>query len=171
MNLLLKKTSVLLLFMVSSLLFSQEKSKKEIKRDQALAQQKKIEELIASKQFQFEANRALPMGYRSIDLTTNPNYISFSPDLIKSEMPFFGRATGSVPYGGGEGGLQFEGVPEVFTIEKTKKGHELKASVKGKNDHFKIQLTIFNDGGGSLMITSNNRASISYTGSISAIKK
>jgi hypothetical protein len=31
-------------------------------------------------------------------------------------------------------------------------------------------LTIFNDGGGSLVITSNNRTSISYTGLVSEKK-
>lgn len=165
-----KNTFLLLVLMLSGLLFSQEKSKKELKKMQAIEKQKKVETLLETKQFQFVGYRAFPLGYRSIDLTTNPNYITFSPELIKSEMPFFGRATGSLPYGGGDGGLHFEGVPDFFTLEKIKKGHELKTTVKGKNDTYKIQLTIFNDGGGSLVITSNNRASISYSGTISGIK-
>lgn len=171
MKFILKKTSLLLFLIVSGLVFSQEKTKKELKKEQAIAEQKKVEELIATKQFQFVANRAFPMGYRSIDLITTPNYISFSPELIKSELPFFGRATGGIPYGGGEGGMEFEGVSEGFKIEKTKKGHDLKVSVRGKNDTYKIQLTIFNDGGGSLVITSNNRSSISYLGFVSELKK
>lgn len=170
MNTLLKKHVVLLLLLVTGFSYAQEKTKKELENDLKIAQQKKIESLLATQKIQFVANRAFPMGYRSIDLTTNPNFISFSPEMIVSEMPFFGRATGSLPYGGGEGGLKFEGVPDLYTIEKTKKGHELKANVKGKNDSYKILLTIFNDGGGSLVITSNNRASISYTGLVSEKK-
>lgn len=164
-----KNVFLVLLLLVSGFIFSQEKSKKELRLAKKMEQELKINDLMATKKFQFVANRAFPMGYRSIDLVTNPNYITFSPEVIKSELPFFGRATGSLPYGGGDGGIQFEGVPEYFTLEKNKKGHELKAQVKGKNDSYTILLTIYNDGGGSLIITSNNKVSISYSGTVSEI--
>ncbi|WP_300978748.1 DUF4251 domain-containing protein [Flavobacterium sp.] len=159
------------LLVFSNASFAQQKTKKELKEAKKIEQQKKVETLVAGEKFIFEANRAFPMGYRSIDLTTNPNSISFTPDLIKSDMPFIGRATGSIPYGGGEGGLKFEGTPEEFSITKEKKNYLLKAKVKDKNDSYTIQLTIFFDGGASLVINSNNRASISYNGSISKLKE
>lgn len=31
-------------------------------------------------------------------------------------MPYFERATGKIPYGGGEGGLKFKGKPEFFSF-------------------------------------------------------
>lgn len=162
---------VLIVLVTTSLSFAQQPTKKELKEARKMEQQKKVETLVASEKFIFEANRAFPMGYRSIDLTTNPNSISFAPDVIKSDMPFFGRATGSIPYGGGEGGLKFQGAPEEFSITKEKKNYLLKAKVKDKNDSYTIQLTIFFDGGASLVINSNNRASISYNGSISKLKE
>jgi len=161
---------VLVLLGVTNTSFAQQKTKKELKEERKLEKQKQIDALVASKSFIFEANRAFPTGYRSIDLTTNPNSISFTPNLIKSDMPFFGRATGSIPYGGGDGGLKFEGAPDGFSIDKQKKNYLLKAKVKDKNDNYTIQLTIFFDGGASLLINSNNRSSISYMGSISAVK-
>ncbi|MGL5111451.1 MAG: DUF4251 domain-containing protein [Flavobacterium sp.] len=166
-----KSLFLMMLLLMSNYLFSQEKTKKELKLVKKMEQQRKIDQLMASRNFQFVANRALPMGYSSIDLTTNPNYIHFSPRLIKSEMPFFGRATGALPYGGGDGGLQFEGVPTNFTLEKGKKGYELNAGVRGKNDTYKIQLTVYADGGATLMIKSNSRASISYLGAVSEPKQ
>ncbi|OAZ04171.1 hypothetical protein FLB_11640 [Flavobacterium succinicans] len=162
---------VLIVLVTTSLSFAQQPTKKELKEARKMEQQKKVETLVAGEKFIFEANRAFPMGYRSIDLTTNPNSISFTPDVIKSDMPFFGRATGSISYGGGEGGLKFQGAPEEFSITKEKKKYLLKAKVKDKNDSYTIQLTIFFDGGASLVINSNNRASISYNGSISKFKE
>lgn len=161
---------MLVLMFTSIVSFAQQKTKKEIKEAKKIEKQKQIEALVSSENFIFSANRAFPLGYRSIDLTTNPNSISFASNLIKSDMPFFGRATGSIAYGGGEGGLKFEGVPEDFSIEKEEKKYFLEAKVKDKNDSYSIQLTIFFDGGASLIINSNNRSSISYSGSVSAVK-
>lgn len=165
-----KLNIVLLLFVLifSNGIVAQEKTKKELKEARKIEQQKITEALVATQKFAFEGNRAFPTGYRSIDLTTNPNFVTFAKDFIKSDMPFFGRATGSLPYGGGDGGLKFEGVPSEFSIKKTKKNYQLKAIVKDKNDTYTLNLTIFFDGGGSLIINSNNRSSISYSGKIMA---
>jgi hypothetical protein len=159
---------VMFVLVFSNEIYAQETTKKELKEARKVEQQKKIETLVANEKFVFEGNRAFPTGYRSIDLTTNPNFVAFAKDFIKSDMPFFGRATGSIPYGGGDGGLKFEGVPSEFSIQKTKKNYQLKAKVKDKNDTYTLNLTIFFDGGASLVINSNNRASISYFGKIMA---
>ncbi|MNQ90291.1 hypothetical protein D3C85_1056260 [compost metagenome] len=74
-----------------------------------------------------------------------------------------------MPYGG-DGGIKFEGVPEDIKIEKKKKSYTVKASVKGKDDVYTLYFNIFFDGGASLSISSNNRASISYDGEIEAPK-
>jgi len=97
------------------------------------------------------------------------NFFRFSPELIVSEMPFFGRAF-SVPYGGA-GGLKFEGKPEVYTIEKGKKFYFVNAKVKSKGDYFTVNLSISFDGGATMSISSNNRSPISYYGEISAVVK
>jgi hypothetical protein len=162
--------STLFILLITFSGFSQEKSKKELKQAQKIEKQKQIETLINSKQFVFTARNASPQGHKMIDLTTNPNYIEFLPDFIKSQMPFFGRAFSGVGYGS-DAGLNFEGKPEEFTIEKKEKYYQIKAIVKGNNDSYRLSLSVYFEGGATLYINSNNRSSISYSGTITAIKK
>ena len=113
---------------------------------------------------------ACPTGYRSVDLTTNSNYVKFSPDHIESYMPFFGKAYSGIGYSGDQG-LKFEGKPGIFTISKGKKNYLVEAEVKGPNDLYRLSLSVYYDGSASLSITSNNRGFISYSGDISAQEK
>jgi hypothetical protein len=75
-----------------------------------------------------------------------------------------------VAYGGADGGIKFEGVPENIKVEKKKKSYTINTTVKGKDDVYGLMFTIFFDGGATLSVTSNNRASISYDGEIKAPK-
>ena len=90
------KTKISLIMILMSLIltsaYSQEKSKKEIKEEEKLQKQVQIEALVNSKDFVFIAKYAMPMGGRQIDLTTNPNYVKFNPDLMDGHMPYFGTA-------------------------------------------------------------------------------
>jgi hypothetical protein len=150
--------------------FSQEKTKKQLKEEQKVEKQNQIEGLINSKMFVFTARNASPQGHKMIDLTTNPNYITFQPDFIKSEMPFFGRAFSGIGYGS-DAGLNFEGKPEEFSIEKGKKNYQIRVVVKGDKDTYRLTLSVYFEGGTTLYINTNNRSSISYSGTISEIKK
>lgn len=150
--------------------FAQQETKKQRKETQKIESQKATALLIDSKTFVFVATRALPQGYKSVDLTTNPNFVQFEPAFIKSEMPYFGKATGSVAYGGG-GGLDFEGIPEKYTFTKSDKAYAIKAVVRGEKDSYTISLTVFFTGNASMIISSNTRSSISYTGTISKLNK
>jgi hypothetical protein len=48
-----------------------EKEKKKVERE------KEIAALVESKSFVFKGDRAIPSGYKSMDLTTNPNFVDF----------------------------------------------------------------------------------------------
>jgi hypothetical protein len=85
-------------------------------------------------------------------------------------MPFFGRAFSGVGYSS-DAGLNFEGKPEEFSIEKGKKNYQIRVVVKGNNDTYRLTLSVYFEGGATLYINSNNRSSISYSGTISEIKK
>jgi hypothetical protein len=128
--------------------------------------QKLIENLIDSKQFVFIANRALPMGGASIDLTTNSNYVKFNPDYIDSYMPFFGEAY-SVDYNV-DTGVKFEGKPEMFTIKRLKKnrGYDILTKVSLVRDTYDLRLEVGLEGNSTLTISSFNRSTISYNGQI-----
>jgi len=159
--------SAILFFVLIFNGFSQEKSKKQIKEERKIEQQKQIEAMINAKEFVFVGRTALPTGYNSVNLATNPNYVKFHPEMIESYMPYFGRAYSGVGYGGDQG-LKFEGKPEPYTFKKEKKNFQVEAKVKGGNDLFTISLYVGFEGDATLTIASNNRSSISYQGEISA---
>ena len=157
-----------LLCFLSFPVLAQEKTRKELKADRELQKQKEIEALIDSKNFVFEAQKALPQGGRMLNLDYNTYFLKFNREKTTCDLPFFGRAF-NVPYGG-DGGIKFEGIPENIKIEKKKKSVNVKATVKGKNDVYTLYFNIFFDGGATLSVNSNNRASISYDGEIEAPK-
>lgn len=165
------KTVVLSFILSFSMLMglAQEKTKQQIKEEQKLAKQKKVEALIESKNYEFVGEWANPQGGRSINLTSNPNYFRIKNDSVYSEMPFFGRAYSGVAYSG-NGGLDFKGVMKDYSLKKNKKNFLIKGEVRGESDNYSIVLTIYFDGGASLSINSNNRASINYRGDIDKIK-
>ncbi len=85
-------------------------------------------------------------------------------------MPFFGRGFSGIGYGGDEG-MKFEGKPTLFQVEKTKKGHQIKAEVRRKSDYYTLNLIVYSGGNAYLTINSNNRSPISYDGEIQVFKK
>ena len=165
------KRVLTVLFMVFSIAFSfsQERTKKELRTDRKLEKANQIQVLIDSKEFTFIGRKAIPQGYSAVDLTTNDNFLEFTPTLIKSEMPFFGRGYSGIGYGGDKG-LKFEGNPTEFSVMKGKRSFEIKAVVRGENDVFKIILSVFFEGSATLTINSNNRSSIYYYGEITTIE-
>jgi hypothetical protein len=86
---------IVVIFLTMNSGFSQEKTKKELKEERKLEKQKQTEAMINAKEFVFVARTANPTGMRSVNLTTNPNFVKFQPEMIESEMPFFGRSYGA----------------------------------------------------------------------------
>lgn len=160
------KIALLVLFLVllNDSSIAQTADRKAEKERQRVAREAEVARLVESGTFGFSANRALPSGYPSVDLTTNPNFIRFSPDLVVSEMPFLGNAY-SASYGG-EAGLKFEGKPERFTVEKKRKSYQIEAKIRSSKDFYSVSLSVSFNGSASLTISSNNKATISYNGEI-----
>lgn len=167
-----KKLSIL--FLLAMLSFSsgyaQEKSKKQIKEERKIEKQNQVEAMVNAKVFVFTARTALPQGYKTVNLNTNMYNVSFSPEIINSYLPYYGRAYSGMSYGN-DTGLKFEGKPEEFSVTKGKKNFNVKAVVKGENDVFDLSLSISFEGSASLTVNSNNRSPISYNGEISAPEK
>jgi hypothetical protein len=155
---------ILLLFFVSAT-HAQEAEKKS-KEERKSEQQKKTKELVNSKTFLFIGNRAYSEGGKSFTLTSDPNSVSFSQEMIKSNLPFFGTVkTASAGYGT-QSGYTFEGKPDEFTIDSTKKGFQVKAVVKTVNEKYTLNLSISQVGDASLNVYSINRSSMRYNGDI-----
>lgn len=149
---------------------AQEKTKKQLKKEAKLEKQKQVALLVNSKEFVFSPRVVSPQGGSNINLNDVSYSIEFHPELIKSYLPFFGRGYGGVPYGGGNG-MEFEGKPTVYTIEKTKRFYLVKVEVRGERDSYSIMLSVYFEGNAHLSINSNNRSSISYDGNIVAFQK
>ncbi|MFH6767203.1 DUF4251 domain-containing protein [Gaetbulibacter aquiaggeris] len=158
---------ILILFSVNTC-FSQEKSKRELKKEakenERLVKEQQIAKLIDSKIFVFNARTAMPSGGRSINLTSSYS-VKFQPNLIDSHLPFFGRAF-SAPYGAEYGGLIFKGEPLQFIIKKGKKNYIINIEVKDKNETYSLTLTVGLRGSALLRVNSNNRSPMSFNGDI-----
>jgi hypothetical protein len=156
---------ILMLLFAFSASYSQEPEKKS-KSEKKLEQQKQTEELMNSKTFVFKGSTAFSEKGKTISITSGANTVSFSPELIKCDLPFFGEAkTASAAYGG-QGGYRFEGKPDEFTLENTKKGWKLKAVVKTGNDTFTMNMTASPEGSANLNLYSINRSSMRYNGEV-----
>ena len=162
---------ILFLSLIINIVFSQEKTKNQLKEETKIVKQKETEILVNSKEFVFIARNVSPQGYRTINLSGNGDNVMFQPEMIKSDMPFFGKSYGGSSYGSGDGGIKFEGAPKVYTIEKTKKYYRIKVEVKGERDFYDLLLSVYFEGNATLSISSNTRSTISYSGKIYKIEK
>ncbi|MEI6137853.1 MAG: DUF4251 domain-containing protein [Mariniphaga sp.] len=162
---------ILLLMMVIQPGYGQNTSKKALRLKAKIVKDHYIDSLINTKTFEFVANRALPQGWESVDLTTNHNFLKFDPELIESYMPYFGRAY-SVDYGG-DGGIKFGAKPLEYNIAKAKngKGYEVNVTVSDIKDVYKLSLFVSPDGNATLNINCNQKSSISYMGEVGKVEK
>ncbi len=145
---------------------AQEKSKKEIKAEKKIEAQRQVEALVHEKKFVFDAQTAIPQGFRSVSLTSGSYHVKFSPEKIESNLPYFGKAYSGAGYGN-DPGMSFDGKPEEYTVTKGKKNYSISAIVKGSNDTYRLNLTVGFEGNSTLSVSSNNRSHISYNGEIS----
>jgi hypothetical protein len=149
--------------------YSQEKSSKEKKEEEKLALQQQVEAILTAREFVFTGVDAYPTGYKTVSLTGRPNYVKFHPELIESDMPYFGKAGSSAAYASSsDGGLKFQGKPEEYTFTKKKKNYQIGMVVKVPGDNYRITLVVQFSGSTTLTIISNSKSPISYNGYLSA---
>ena len=153
----------IVLFLGGQSLYSQ--TKKERKEQKA----KEIKELIDEQRFTIDVDRALPMGGRTVNLTT-PYSFEMRGDSAISYLPYFGRAY-SLPYGGGDG-LRFEESITDYQSTFEKKGTaRIKFVTRTKEDTFRFDVQVFSNGSAIISVTPTNRQSITYQGEVAPKKK
>lgn len=151
------------LFLGGQSLYSQ--TKKERKEQKA----KEIKEMIDEQRFTIDVDRALPMGGRTVNLTT-PYSFEMRGDSAISYLPYFGRAY-SLPYGGGDG-LRFEESITDYQSTFEKKGTaRIKFVTRTKEDTFRFDVQVFSNGSAIISVTPTNRQSITYQGEVAPKKK
>jgi hypothetical protein len=124
-----------------------------------------IETLLNSKNFEFIANTAIPLTGATRDLVGSDYSITFTPEMVISNMPFYGRAYSGMAYGRDKG-MRFKGKPENFNITNSDKGYEITVTVKGESDTYVISISAGNSSFATLSISSDDRGTITYQGEI-----
>ena len=161
-----------LLFSILSLSVSAQKPTKAEKAAQLEQEFQQTRQLIESNHFQFELNRVHPQGGQDLSRFNPRGKFVITDSVAKGTLPFFGRAD-SLPYGEG-GGIEFDGVmkDQSLKIEHKKKRKILiyRFSITAKNDTYQISMEISGGGNCSVNLNSNNRAQISYSGTVSPVK-
>lgn len=157
---------IAILIFAMSLATAQEtkkKSRKELRAEKNAILMEETTNLVESKNFVFKARSANPMGARSVNLTTEYD-VTIQNDSVYSYLPYYGRAY-SVAYGG-ESPMNFQLPFSDYSMEKTKKGYNVKFTVKKGTDRINFSFQIMETGSTTLQVNSTNRQAISYFGNI-----
>ncbi len=141
-------------------------SKKEVKIKRRQEVVENIIEHIEKDSVFFVADWIHPIGWQSINLISNPNYLLLKNDSALAHFPYYGRAYQYFP--GSGGGINFE---NVYLIKQVKKNYKkgtviLKFIVNGEHDIYRCTLLIFENGTASLIVNSNYLQTITYSGQV-----
>jgi len=143
---------------------SSSKNQKESKKEKRTKRQNEVKQMLKDRNFVYHPTQANPMSGSTVQLD-----FSFSAkvqgDTLNSYMPYYGRAY-SVEYGSQKGPFDFTLPIKDYTFKKDKNGFMVKFEVKNGQDNIKYNFNISENGYASLTVTSTNRQSISYYGTI-----
>ncbi len=157
-------------------------------------QQQKVEKLVSTKSFKIDSEWAYPMVTNSlislqnagffpnnstasmIDITGHNQFFEFNKDSVNASLPYYGeRQMGAAYSRSNGGGIEFNGVPENYTMTKTKRGdYRIKFKIKDKNaltEMYNVSLLIYNNMSAKINVFSSNRFKIEYRGKLKELKK
>lgn len=159
-----KYIAAMLLVLVASIqiTFAQES-----KQDKIEAQAAALKSLVESKSFAFIPQSVTPLTGRTRQLTSYYN-LRISKDTITSNLPYFGRAY-TAPINPEDPGISFTSTDfEYYQTPGKKGGWDILIKFKNQTQVREMNLTIFDNGRADLVVSSNNRQSISFSGDIKA---
>jgi len=155
-------------------------------------QQKELISWGNEKPFEIISHRALPMptaafnavansgllapgnSASNIDLIGSTNYFRMKGDTISAHLPYFGERRFGGNYGGTDGGISFDGVPDSkeITWNSKKQRVEMRFKIKQErdNENYDILIFLFSNHTTRIDINSSERTSISYVGHIEALE-
>ena len=126
-----------------------------------------IKSLIEAQNYVFKAQTALPSAGSTRQLTTDFD-LRISKDTIISDLPYFGRAY-TAPLNPSEGPLQFTSTEFQYSVANRKKGGwNITITPKDVQDPRQLNLSVFDNGSASVVVTSYNRQPISFNGYVTA---
>lgn len=130
-----------------------------------------LKELVESRQFEIEQEWAQPISGNQVNLMDNPNFIRFMRDSVQMFLPYFGVRHAGANYGGRDGGIEFEGVPQNLRIKESDKKKNIIIEFEAEEDQedYNIQIVLFPNGRTSTSVNTSERSSISYRGFINKL--
>jgi hypothetical protein len=162
----LKKTLPILLFASSTQIVVQAQSTQPDKKAEKKAA---IRSLVESQRYDFTATSVTPMSGRTRQLTTDYD-LKVTKESLVSYLPYFGRAY-SAPIDPTQGGIMFTSKEFDYAVTNGKKGGwDIRIKPKDHRDVQQMNLSLSEDGYGTLQVISAERQPISFYGNISAIR-
>ncbi|WP_282117568.1 DUF4251 domain-containing protein [Cellulophaga baltica] len=149
-----------------------------------------LDQLVVQKNFQISSDWATPMATSSmnyianngllgpgnspgnINLIGNTNYLSFKGDSITAHLPYFGERQMGGGYAVSDTGITFNTVPTSYEQVKNDRTqtHTIKFKISGdSNEHYSITVLLFPNWTSEIMVTSSQRTSIGFRGTVSEI--
>lgn len=158
--------TAVLLYFVTGAAIAQDSTKKSAKASKTAL----VRQLITTQRYAFKAQTMFPMSGRSRVLTSDYD-LRVSKDTVISYLPYFGRAY-SASLDPSDNGIQFTSVNFDYTVtEKKKGGWDIIIKPKDYSNVQQLSLSVSADGYASLQVTSTNRQSISFNGTIAGWKR
>lgn len=138
--------------------------KKALKEEIALKDYEKMQSMVDSKSYAFEANWAITQSGKRINLIGSPNYLKINSLHAIASMSYFGVAQ-NIAYGS-DIGIKFDCEIKSYDVKLVDKKKKIiiNGQTENNSEKFDFILTIFHNGNASLALNSNNRNSISYDG-------
>lgn len=163
------KSGIITFIIVALILSACSASSSSAKKEKAAANFEQTEALIKSGSYQFAIRSASPSGGKTIQITSY-YALKANEGNYEAYLPYFGRA-----YSGGygdSGGIEFNGEPKDLQINRNDKKNEISVNftIKAEKDSYNVKLNVGSSGYGTLVISSQKRQTISYSGLAGELK-
>jgi hypothetical protein len=129
-----------------------------------------LKDAIATKNYVFKARTVMPSTGGARQLTSEYD-LTVNSDSVIAYLPYFGRAYSATP-GRTNDGINFTSTNFTYNVTEGKKGGwMIEIKPKDAGDVQQLNLNLSKNGYGTLLVNSQNRQSISFTGKADPIKK
>lgn len=127
-----------------------------------------LRDVVYNGEFEIENDWANPLSGSMIDIVGNPNYLRFENDSVDLFLPYFGVRHAGGNYGGREAGIKYKGIAEDLQITEAddRSKIEIEFEAEEGTENYDFRITLFPNGNTSTFVSSSERNSISYRGTV-----
>lgn len=150
--------------------YSQESLSKKEQKELTLSENfKQLKKLIGSKNYEFVGLWMFPQGGKRVSMITPPNNVKIEGEKVTSNLPFIGTKQ----FLGGNNALMFEGNLEDYEVKINEKKRKINVFFKHNDgtESFRFSLEIMAGGSTNVIVSSNKRNTLSYSGNVQAISE